>query len=135
MNSKIQQFIENNIHLINNEMYYNLFTVWYEFIGRDDGTLSDGVSLLELFHIFGDAGINLEKDSLNARMKIIKNKLIESIDNKVTKKGDVVSITIFSDLRSRLGLRLDDILRLFHEACEEKGLVPCNNTRSRYQLQ
>lgn len=119
MTDNVKQFIEKNINLLENKKYYNAFTLWY--LHYYDAK-TDTASLNELFRVFRTAEIDLDKESEEARRQIIKERMLNYIDNVLGFDPDTTFMTlpdVLKNLRSRLDVRLVELNNLFKECYNE----------------
>lgn len=115
MTDNVKKFIEQNINLLENKKYYNAFTLWY--LHYYDAK-TDTASLNELFRVFRTAEIDLDKESEEARKQIIKERMLDYIDNVLEFDPNITFITlpdVLQNLRSRLDVRLTTLNNLFKE--------------------
>lgn len=116
MNQHVKKFIEDNVVLIAQKNYYDLFNNWYENYS-DSGFDFD--SLKQLFHVFEQIGINLHEESEKDRRAIIYAKLYEYVIDWITNRPALEEITlpeiVQHHLKSKLGLSLITLRDTFND--------------------
>ena len=134
MTENVKQFIEENITTIEQQNWRKLFEDWYFVYSMLDRNV-DYNQLQELFEVFRKSGINLAKESEQARLSFIQDCIREYIDGMKFMEEETVSWAgAVNFLHSRLGVNLLDIKQLFRSVCEAEGLVPTTNDKIRYIL-
>ena len=134
MTEDVKKFIEDKITTIEQQNWRKLFEDWYfsySSINRDE----DYKQLQELFDVFQESGIDLAKESEQARQSFIQDCIREYIDDMKFMEEKSVSFSgCINDLNSKLGVNLSDLRKLFSSVCEAEGLVPTTNDKIRYIL-
>lgn len=134
MTENVKKFIEENITTIEQQNWRKLFEDWYFVYSMLDRNV-DYNQLQELFEVFRKSGINLAKESEQARLSFIQDLIRAYIDEMRFMEEESVSWAgCVNDLQSRLGVNLLDIKQLFRSVCEAEGLKPTTIDKIRYIL-
>lgn len=125
MTQIIKNFIEENIDYIENNKWYMFFTNWLYYRYKD---FPDNGQYDELLSILEHAGIDVEKQSIDARKAVIITRMRGLIDaivndaeswlNKDETHVFIVQQYLIEDLESVLGLTRDEIKWCADEAAK-----------------
>lgn len=134
MTDNVKQFIEENITTIEKQDWQKLFDDWYFSYSMIDVN-QDYKQLQELFDIFKESGINLEKESELARQSLIVKYMHEYVEEmQFIGEETTTWAGAVNSLYSRLGVNLLDTKKLFRSVCESNGLTPTDDNKIRYKL-
>lgn len=116
MNTRVKEFIEKSIKYIEAEDYYKAFDLWYEDAAGLPKDI-DYLDLRELFSVFSQVGIELEKDSLAARQNVIDQKMYDYMDAalEITNVYEITLPTVLKSLDSDLEVSLIKRNEIFKE--------------------
>ena len=128
MTKHIKNFIEENIHEIENEDWYGVFFSWYLHWATYD-VIKDKRLLSELFGVLKKAFDNVMFDSLDFRMIIVQDAMEEYINARANNPhANNISFTAVCDaLNSRLDLEADTLLKIFKDAAKSCGFIVSND--------
>ena len=129
MKEIVKAFIEDNINLLENEEYYEVFSLWYYHYSGDT-TYHDQENMSELFSIFNKAGIDLEAKSLYDRKQVICEQMYEYIEDVLTNDPTTLIVdlpNVIKHLNSKLNISLIDLNKIFKDVA--KHILPSHNVR------
>ena len=134
MTDNVKRFIEENITTIEQQDWEKLFEDWY-FVYSTINMDADYKQLQELFDIFRESGINLAKESKEARQSLIVKYMNEYIEEMQFMEEEAVTWAgAVNSLHSKLGVNLLDTKKLFRSVCDGNRLEPADDNRIRYKL-
>ena len=122
MNQNVKEFIEQNIDLIEQKDWTNLFDKWYTKYYMFDKTV-DNTQIIELFDILQEIGITLYEHEL-ARRELIKRYFNEYIEDKIfTNEKTITGTSAILSLHSWLGVEMMVLKILFTDLCDQRGFT------------
>lgn len=124
MKAVVKEFIEDTIFLVEDENYYEMFSMWYNHY-VDTSSIEDASNLDTLFKTFSAAGIDLYEESEKARKQVLWEHMYDYMqDCLFTTKDEEITLTdAMSILKSRLYVSAIDINKIFKDAAETLASV------------
>lgn len=123
MTPKVKRFIEENIELIEQEKWFELFDLWYN-TNNTKYRKDDNLMLFELFDVLNVLGINQDAHE-DVRTKVLLKHIEELIQSHKYKR--IATIDTIMKLRSYLGFDYFVLKKLFEDVCKKKGFKPAKN--------
>ena len=120
MTENVKRFIEDNIEIIEQENWFELFDLWYN-TNNNKNHKDDNLMLFELFDVLSVIGIN-QDDHEDTRTKILLKYIEELIQSHKYKR--ISTIDTITRLRSYLGFDYFVLKELFKDVCNKKGFKP-----------
>lgn len=120
MKEVVKEFIEDTIFLVEDENYYEMFSIWYNHYVDTSSSFEDAVNLDDLFKTFSAAGINLYKESEEARKQVLWEYMYEYMEDRLftTKDKEITLTDAMSRLKSKLYVSAIDINKIFKDVAE-----------------
>ena len=115
MNIDVKEFIEQNIDLIENADYYNLFNKWY--LQAEASYYQDGLAFREFYNTLDEANIfSCYEDSANVRKSVLKNHIDVALREYEAKGLPGIHITSVAEkLGSYLGFSEHEVEGIIEE--------------------
>ena len=126
MTPHVQEFIESTIDLIEKQEYHEVFTIWYIYYSYNGNNRIDNENLMELFKIFEKVGIDLYKESEDARKEIIYEHMYEYIEDILDNDPTTNKVTLpmcLNHLESKLGLSPPKMNNILKDVCTKLNQI------------
>lgn len=130
MTDHVKRFIEENIELIEEQKWFELFDLWYD-TNNNKNHKNDNLMLFELFDVLNVIGINQDAHE-DARTKVLLKHIEEFIQSH--KYKTITTIDTVVKLHSYLGFDYSVIAELFEDVCKRKGFKQPNKNRGKFIL-
>ena len=123
MTPAVQNFIEENIELIETANWKDLFFNWYT--SYAPLSRSTDINLLrEFFLVCKDAGISVEEESYQVRKDLVQfcmEVIIRDLFDNDPDLERIAVVRVINELKSRLYLSLTELFPLYREAVDATG--------------
>lgn len=126
MNTIVKNFIEQNIELIEQRDWENLFSIWYnDYCNYGD----DNKEVEEIFQIIDSTGIATRIESRAARWNILEKHVIDYVEDcKLQQKYIVTVMGAVISMRSWLGIQgLTNRIQFVRQVFKKLQMVPDEN--------